>query len=236
MLHFNQSREEEAEEGGVWKLLILDQAGSRIISPLLRLNDLREEGVTLYPQLHSDRQPVEDVPVVYFVEPTRENIERILADLQAGLYNSPLYLNWTTSIPRPLLERLAEGAANRAPLIAKVYDQYLNFVCLEDNLFTLNLAATGGGTWATLNAPSTAEAAVEACLDQIALGLWCVLMAQGGPVPLLLCQRGGPSQAIANRLEARIRTHLINTRNSHSLGPTELQHLEEGRPGTLRLA
>lgn len=113
MLHFNRTRSvsvldyDEVDES-VWKILVLDQTASKIISPVMKLSDLRDEGVTLYPQLHSPRQPVEDVPAIYFVEPTGENVDRILADLQTELY-ARIYLNWTTSIPRPLMEKLAEG-------------------------------------------------------------------------------------------------------------------------------
>lgn len=74
----------------VWKVLVMDVVGKRIISPILRVNDLREHGVTLYlyhidverlcilcRPLEEDRDRLEDVPAVYFVEPTSENISRI---------------------------------------------------------------------------------------------------------------------------------------------------------------
>lgn len=31
-----------------WKILILDSAGQAILSPILKVNELRESGVTLY--------------------------------------------------------------------------------------------------------------------------------------------------------------------------------------------
>lgn len=72
-------------------------------------------------QLHSDRQSIADVPAVYFVEPTAENIGRIGKDLGSGLYES-FYLNFTSSIPRTLLEDLAGNAVQKgaSALIAKV--------------------------------------------------------------------------------------------------------------------
>lgn len=104
MLHFNCSS--AGEEPSAWKLLILDPTSQRILSPLLKVNDLREEGVTLYMQLHSERQPISDVPAVYFVEPTPDNVARIIRDVNEQLYDS-FYLNFTTSLPRSLLEELA---------------------------------------------------------------------------------------------------------------------------------
>lgn len=38
---------------------------------------LRKRGVTLHLLLESDREDIPDVPAVYFVEPTAENIQRI---------------------------------------------------------------------------------------------------------------------------------------------------------------
>jgi len=89
-------------------------------------------------QLHSDRDSIPDVPAVYFVLPTEENITRIGQDLQKNLYDA-YHLNFTSPISRQRLEDLAELAlqANCVNQIQKVYDQYLNFISLEDDLFIL---------------------------------------------------------------------------------------------------
>ena len=54
----------------VWKVLIYDRGGQDIISPLLKVGELRDFGITLHLLLHSDRDPIPDVPAVYFVTPT----------------------------------------------------------------------------------------------------------------------------------------------------------------------
>ena len=75
---------------------------------------------------------IPDVPVIYLVEPTVANIQHIVNDLSKSLY-SPAYLNFTSSIPRQLLEDFASqvAAAGVADKIAQLYDQYLNFVVSE---------------------------------------------------------------------------------------------------------
>src|SRR5579859_3124795 len=76
----------------VWKFLIFDQLGQNVISSVLRVNDLREAGVTVHMHLKANRHPMEDVPasipmprkslmLVYLVEPTAENIN-LIADVQ----------------------------------------------------------------------------------------------------------------------------------------------------------
>lgn len=46
----------------VWKFLIFDQLGQNVISSVLRVNDLREAGVTVHMHLKANRHPMEDVP------------------------------------------------------------------------------------------------------------------------------------------------------------------------------
>lgn len=91
-----------------YKILILDKFSKDLLAPLLRLNDLRKHGVTLYLMLEAERQAVPDVPAVYFVQPTQAAVERIIQDAANGLYDS-LQLNFTSPIPGRLLEQLATG-------------------------------------------------------------------------------------------------------------------------------
>src|SRR6185369_9426722 len=123
----------------VWKVLIFDEFGRDVISSVLKVNDLRKNGVTVHMLLKSDRQPISDVPAIYFVEPTSENVQRISEDLARNLYES-YYINFTSAIPRTLLEELATATIpnNTSNLISQVFDQYLNFLVAQRNLFSLN--------------------------------------------------------------------------------------------------
>lgn len=89
-------------------------------------------------QLHSDRDPIPEVPAVYFCMPTEENLGRIGQDLHNGLYDS-YHLNFISPISRQRLEDLASASlsANCVSSISKVFDQYLNFISLEDDMFIL---------------------------------------------------------------------------------------------------
>ncbi|MED6271906.1 Sec1 domain containing protein 1 [Characodon lateralis] len=95
-------------------------------------------GITLHLLLHSDRDPIPDVPAIYFLMPTEENIDRICQDLRSQLYES-YYLNFISAISRSKLEDIASAAltANAVSQVTKVFDQYLNFITLEDDMFIL---------------------------------------------------------------------------------------------------
>lgn len=74
MLNFNLP---ESPTRPVWKLFVMDAAGQKILGPSIKVNDLREHGVTLFLQLKSQRERVPDVPAVYFVEPCPESVASI---------------------------------------------------------------------------------------------------------------------------------------------------------------
>ncbi|CAM6127509.1 unnamed protein product [Calypogeia fissa] len=193
----------------VYKVLILDRYCRDILSPLIRVNDLRKHGITLYLMIDNERQNIPDVPAIYFIQPTTANIQRITLDASRGVYES-FHLNFASSLPRALLEELAGGTLKADCLhrIAKVYDQYLEFVTLENGLFTLSQPLT----YLQLNDPSAQEKDVISVVDGIVNGLFSVL-ATLGVVPVIRCARGGPAEMVATLLDTRLRDHLVSRNN-----------------------
>ncbi|CAH9114393.1 unnamed protein product [Cuscuta europaea] len=198
----------------VYKILIFDRFCQDILSPLIHVKDLRKHGVTLYFLIDKDRKPVHDVPAVYFVQPTRSNVQRIVADASKSLYDS-FHLNFSSSIPRPLLEDLASGTISSDSIqrITKVHDQYLEFVTLEDNLFSL----ANKNCYVQLNDPSASDKDIEEIIEKIVSGLFCVL-ATLAVVPIIRCPRGGPAEMVASLLDQRLRDHLLVKNNLFSEG------------------
>ena len=72
---------QQNEAGDIqYKILILDKFAFDVIAPLLRVNELRQHGITLTLLLESEREQIPDVPAVYFVQPTAKNIQKISQD------------------------------------------------------------------------------------------------------------------------------------------------------------
>lgn len=111
------------------------------------------------------------------MEPTPTNIQAITHDLSHGLY-SPAYVNFLSSVPRPLLEDFASEIANSGASehIAQVFDQYLNFVVAEPDLFSLGL---GNDTYYRLNSPQTTDQDLDALIDKVVGGLFSVSVTMG---------------------------------------------------------
>ncbi|CAL5402344.1 unnamed protein product [Camellia sinensis] len=180
-----------ANEEQVYKILIYDKFCQDILSPLIHVKDLRKHGVTLYFLIDKDRKPVHDVPAVYFVQPTQLNVHRIASDVSKSLYDS-FHLNFSSSIPRPLLQDLASGTLNSDSIhrISKVHDHYL-----DD--------------------PSAGDREIEEIIDKIASALFSVL-ATLAVVPIITCPRSGPAEMVASLLDQRLRDHLLAKNNLFS--------------------
>jgi len=117
-----------------------------------------------------------------------------------------------------LLERLASGvlAAGRVDCVAQIYDQYMNYVALEDNLFSCRVPRC-----LLLHSESELMVATERIGD----ALFSVLMTLSGSVPLLSRLAADSESSLTARalykLESRLKSHLINTKSSMSMSLDE---------------
>lgn len=169
--------------------------------------------------------------MLYLVEPTLPNIEVIVSDLARGLY-SPAYINFLSSIPRTLLEDLAAKIASNgtADHIAQVYDQYLNFIVAEPDLFSLGM---GNDAYWIINSSKTKDEDLDATIDRIVSGLFSVCVTMGA-IPIIRCPKGGAAEDIAAKLDRKLRDHLLNSKdNLFSSGnqrPSSSSQVPSSRP------
>ncbi|KAJ5234028.1 uncharacterized protein N7469_005794 [Penicillium citrinum] len=195
----------------IWKVLVFDSMGRDVISSVLRVNDLRTWGITIHLNINSQRYPIPDVPVVYLVEPNEANTQAITRDLSAGLY-SPAYVNFLSSVPRPLLEDFASQIASSGASenIAQVFDQYLNFIVAEPDLFSLGL---GNDAYYKINSGKTSDEELDTVIDKVVSGLFSVSVTMGS-IPIIRCPKGGAAEMIATKLDRKLRDHILNSKDN----------------------
>jgi len=200
MLDLNREAGDDRSWHDPWKVLVYDAFCRDIISPLLKLGDLRKRGITLHLLLDSEREPIPDVPAIYFIQPTRANVKRLGDDCARGLYES-YFVNFAPSVARPQLEQLASLAleSGTTSQISKVVDQYVNFVSLEEDFFSLQQSQS----FLRLNDPAATDTAVESAIEEIVTGLFSAIVTLG-TVPVIRYQRGGPAQMVAEMLGRRL--------------------------------
>ena len=175
------------------------------------------------------RAAIPDVPVLYMVEPTPANFEAISTDLQKGLYSSA-YVNFLTSISRPLLEDFAAQVASAgvSESIEQVYDQHLNFVVSEPNLFSLDM---GQGIYWAMNSASTSDEELDAKVDQIVSGLFSVAVTMG-TIPIIRCPKGGAAEMISAKLDRKLRDHILNAKDNLFSGANARVSTAAGTPAS----
>lgn len=178
-----------------WKVLIYD----RFSRDLLKIKQ-REHNITLRMLIDSPRERIPDVSAVYVVLPTEENVRLIAKDAAGGVYDS-IHVHFTSPSSREVLELLAREIATRggALAIAKVWDQFLGFVALEKQLFTLN----SKDSFQAYNSISTTDERVMKALNHFAGGLTDALVVLGR-VPVIRCERNGAAKELAEIITHKV--------------------------------
>lgn len=214
MLHLNKEGDADLtlaskKEEIVWKVLVLDARLQAVLSSVLRVNDLLRCGITVHTVVNARRLPLPDVPVIYFVAPSVDNIKAIIDDLSSDKYDK-FYINFTSSINRELLEDFAKKVSltGKASKIKQVYDQYLDFIVTEPNLFLLDIPRV----FSTFNNPATKEDDIHLLAGNIADGILSTIVATGS-VPIIRCPRNGAAELVATQLDLKLRDYLSNTRS-----------------------
>ena len=118
-------------------------------------------------------------------------------------------MNFIDSLSRDLLEELAQGLAqsNCTHRLTKLVDQSIKYYSIEDNLFVTNQP----DLFKVLHSSKSLDDVIATEIDATATSIFCSLLSMGGPAPLLAYLNGDErSEAIAQRLESKVKSHLIN--------------------------
>ena len=176
MFNLNQSSEAyhaacQQNASLVWKVLVLDSAANKVMAPVVHLTDLHMNNVVLHLPLKSKREPLRSVTIIYLVAPTAENVQIIVQDCKLGLYDQ-IQINFLHPPPEQVVADLAKGLADAQALskVLKVFEQGLNYVVLERNLFTLD-----GPSFLQLNSPGVTDQEVEDSMSAVASSLFSVI-------------------------------------------------------------
>ncbi|XP_039641386.1 sec1 family domain-containing protein 1 [Perca fluviatilis] len=218
MLNFNAPPLKNTAAEPVWKVqhsCNTDRFGQDIISPLLSVKELRDMGITLHLLLPLDKNPIHSSLIPR--EPHRKTLTEYdtgCLDLRNQLYEL-YYLNFISAISRSKLEDIASAAlaANAVTQVTKVYDQYLNFITLEDDMFTLCHQNKELISYHAINRADIQDTEMEAIMDTVVDSLFCFFVTLGA-VPIIRCPRGNAAEMVAGKLDKKLRENLRDARNS----------------------
>lgn len=208
------------ESNLLWKILIYDERGSSIISSVYENffsspNDdsskaIKNEtsfdfGIT-YHALITDtknRTRIGDVPAIYFILPTKENIEILINDIHRNLYDK-FYINFISSIKNDDLREFARRVANESDgsTIAKISDSYLDFLSYENGRFEL-FEYDQDSLFKGLYGLRQQLSDIKIILDQVTDKLLSILVTNAQGVPIIL-SKGDLSKVCSDILNEKI--------------------------------
>lgn len=131
-------------------VLVVDEHTSKVLSSALRMFDIMEAGVLVLQNLMKTREKLPDMPAIYFIDPTVECINRLIADFPEGgvsgaavakaTKKTPIcnYLNahvfFTTHVPTPGMN-LLKGAPSLMKKIKSFVELNVDFLAFESRIF-----------------------------------------------------------------------------------------------------
>ena len=123
-----------------WKVLVLDDATTRIISSVLTMYDIMEQRVTIVEKLHMSRQPFPEMEAIYFVSPTLEATRRIVSDFATR--GSPKYGNihifFSDTVADSVIATL-QADPNLVARIKTLKELNLEYLAVESSTFHLDM-------------------------------------------------------------------------------------------------
>ena len=136
--------------------------------------------------------------------------------------------------------------AGTAESVAQMYDQYLNFIVGEPDLFSLGM---GKDTYWAMNSAQATDEEIDVLVDRTVGGLFSVVVTMGtcfqepqriianifaGSIPIIRCPKGGPAEMIAAKLDRKLRDHILNSKDNlfsnHGQRPSPSSSTPSSRP------
>jgi len=114
---------------------------------------------------------------------------------------------------RSKIENLAAAALHAGCVanIHRVYDQYVNFISLEDDFFVLKHQQSDQLSYYAINRANTRDEEMEALMDSIVDSLFALFVTLGN-VPIIRCPRNSAAEMVARKLEKKLRENLWDAR------------------------
>ncbi|TFK14707.1 potassium voltage-gated channel subfamily H member 7 [Platysternon megacephalum] len=72
---FDDCRKEEE-----WKIIILDDFTTKLLSSCGKMTDLLAEGITAVENVYKNREPVPHMKAIYFITPTKKSVDGLIND------------------------------------------------------------------------------------------------------------------------------------------------------------
>ncbi|PKK28001.1 syntaxin binding protein 3 [Columba livia] len=132
-LVFDDCRKEEE-----WKIILLDDYTTKLLSMCCRMTDLLAEGITVVENVYKTREPVPHMKAIYFITPTKKSVDGLIDDFitKSSSRYKAAYVYFTDFCPDNLFHKIKSSCAKS---IRRCKEINISFFPYESQVFTLNV-------------------------------------------------------------------------------------------------
>ncbi|XP_054021559.1 syntaxin-binding protein 3 isoform X1 [Dryobates pubescens] len=130
---FDDCRKEEE-----WKIMLLDDYTTKLLSLCCRMTDLLAEGITVVENVYKTREPVPQMNAIYFITPTKKSVDGLIDDFitKSSSRYKAAYVYFTDFCPDNLFNKIKSSCAKS---IRRCKEINISFFPYESQVFTLNV-------------------------------------------------------------------------------------------------
>ncbi|XP_071292174.1 syntaxin-binding protein 3 isoform X4 [Agelaius tricolor] len=121
-----------------WKVMLLDDYTTKLLSLCCKMSDLLAEGVTVVENVYKTREPVPHMKAIYLITPTKKSVDGLIDDFinkPSSRYKAA-YVYFTDFCPDSLFNKIKASCAKS---IKKCKEINISFFPYESQVFTLNI-------------------------------------------------------------------------------------------------
>lgn len=153
---------EDCKKSEVWKILILDDFTTKLLTSCCKMSDLMSEGITIVEDLHKSREPVPEMKAIYFMSPTVKCVDAFIDDFKLKPKYKAAYVYFTDYCPDDLFSKMKSYCAKYIRVCKEIC---MSFLPQEAQVFTCD----NPGTFRSIYSPHSADKGMtlESLADQI---------------------------------------------------------------------
>ncbi|NXF22348.1 STXB3 protein, partial [Rhodinocichla rosea] len=121
-----------------WKVMLLDDYTTKLLSLCCKMTDLLAEGVTVVENVYKNREPVPHMKAIYLITPTKKSVDGLIDDFinKSSSRYKAAYVYFTDFCPDSLFNKIKASCAKS---IKKCKEINISFFPYESQVFTLNI-------------------------------------------------------------------------------------------------
>ncbi|KAL7999647.1 putative sec1-like protein [Plasmopara halstedii] len=148
-----------------WVVMVVDDEATRCLTPVARMSDLTDCGVSLLERLELQRQPFPEMNVVYLIAPTVQNVRCMAKDFEdpnKPTYNE-VYLYFLHHADEDILNELKKSPPALLQRLKTLQEVNIDFLALEKCAFSFGIPEA----FHTLYSPTVKESECEELMQLI---------------------------------------------------------------------